>query len=152
MSEENVINSEIKIVFWNDDFSEQVYLTQTQTQSRVANPKNITTYITVTLNQTKKIWWPENHFVPKFVQLVNFVKVPRVNSRGDSMISNQIFLTWIFWKLHQRIPECGLYIRKIKIVSLVDFLWAKTAKNVENFHFWIDFAKLLNQSFSMFYM
>ena len=54
--------------------------------------------------------------------------------------------------MYQCIREGRLYMRKIEIISVWAMKLVGRAKNVEIFYFWIDFWKLLNQSFSIFYM
>ena len=44
-----------------------------------------------------------------------------------------------FYKMQQRIREGRLYMRKIERISFEGIKWMGRAKNVENFHFWIDF-------------
>ena len=50
------------------------------------------------------------------------------------MISMKNFHFGFFKKVHQRVLEGGLYIGKIKIISLSALKWMGIAKNVENFH------------------
>ena len=65
---------------------------------------------------------------------------------------SKFFWIGFLWNRHQWVPKGRLYIRKIKIISLRALKWVGMVKNDENFHFWIDFWKLLNQSFNIFHM
>ena len=55
------------------------------------------------------------------------------------MILVKNFWLGFFLKVHYRIREGRLYIRKIEIISFGALKWVGRAKNVENFHFWNDF-------------
>ena len=72
--------------------------------------------------------------------------------RGDSMILVKIFLAWIFLK---SVPTCSRRSTQYQI-NRTDFvlgyeMGGKGQKRRISY-FWIDFWKLLNQSFSIFYM
>ena len=79
------------------------------------------------------------HFSTKrsaFCQLI-FCLLPY--KQGDTMILIKQILNWIFRKMHQHAHRGPLYIRKIKIIPLQALQWVIMAKNVKNFHFWVNF-------------